>query len=374
MEENVNTPAASSEDASPATPSTPPAASGVESPATGQQQTQTPAPPSQLELLRGSSGRTIFALQKDARYYRQALDRNPYMGRAERVGLDNLILKTEMEIDAAITRAEKGEREAQAKAGEEMMAEQMAEQGIVPDLPSEGHPLAVPETLTNSQKQQASEWAEDIGRIGKSAGIGASELEAAFHYAIDADLNGPGGITGENPEESYSVLLTRFGKAGAEAIILDAQAMVRKLGAHARAWLDEPIDMMGAKRGNQPAILQTLAELHRGSFRLNPESARKQIQTLRASELYQKGDPTTVAKMRALHLVVEQAEKRAARGNAPKQPRPTITSGPPTQSAKAKVEARIKELRSHPAYFDKSHASHKEVVAQVSALYGQLGS
>ncbi|HET9926693.1 MAG TPA: hypothetical protein VFS98_21435 [Methylomirabilota bacterium] len=30
------------------------------------------------------------------------------------------------------------------------------------------------------------------------------------------------------------------------------------------------------------------------------------------------------------------------------------------------------ELRTHPAYFDRNHKSHKEIVQQVSDLYSQL--
>ncbi len=80
---------------------------------------------------------------------------------------------------------------------------------------------------------------------------------------------------------------------------------------------------------------------------------------------YWSGQPTAVAEVKALRA---RASGTAGTASA-SQPKVQVPAAP---TGKQAVEAKIKELRSHPAYFNRDHASHKEVVEQVSRLYSQL--
>jgi hypothetical protein len=93
------------------------------------------------------------------------------------------------------------------------------------------------------------------------------------------------------------------------------------------------------------------------------------LKRLRASKEYQSGDRTAVNRMRLLSAIAARGQN-AETASASKGTGAAKRASAPSQSQK--LEARIKELRTHVAYADGSHPSHKEVAARVTALYEQL--
>lgn len=228
----------------------------------------------------------------------------------------------------------------------------------------EGYKLEIPTDLNREQQEIAQGYAQDIGLIAAEAGIPAEQAQDLMAYAFDQDLAGVEGVDGSNATETISVLTNRYGKEATDRLIADSVAAVRRLGPSVKAWLETP-DEFGRSLGNLPAVILTLAAHQRGDVRLSPAAAEREIRKLRQGKLYASGDPLTVDRVKLLSRV-------AARGQESNELALPKRGPAPTPSAQEKIQARIKELKTLPSYWDASHASHKEIVNQVASLYAQL--
>jgi hypothetical protein len=215
--------------------------------------------------------------------------------------------------------------------------------------------------VSAEHRAEAEQFAADMGAIAADVGIPAEEAQTLYDYAVDLGLTSTQGLNLNNQEECLQSLHTQYGPNVSAAIVRDAQAAVRRLGQNVAAYLN----VTGL--GNAPSVLLTLAEFHRGTTKLSKDAAMRELTKLRGSKEFQSGQRYAVDRGRLLSAIAHRGDRNELK--APNQVVPSART-----QARSKIEARIKELRSHPAYFDRSHASHKEVVAQVSELYGQLGT
>lgn len=243
----------------------------------------------------------------------------------------------------------------------------------------EPHQITVEAPVSAQYSETAGEYAKDGEAIALAAGIPIPEMQTVFNFISDLAIEAvsrdeqaalmPGQFPGPdlaNRQACETTIHRRYGNMASE-IIRQAQEAYRNLPKDVQRWLDHDSGD-GRVLTNHPAVIAGLALWRSGYSKLTPEAAEKELKVLRSSKTYLQGDNLTKDKIRMLGYI-------AARGKSGDANIPFTkpTKGVPA-TAKAKVEAKIKDLRTHPAYFDRNHASHKEVVAQVSELYGQLGT
>ena len=151
-----------------------------------------------------------------------------------------------------------------------------------------------------------------------------------------------------------TALKMRYG-AAADGIVRDAQAAVKRLGVNVARYLDE------TSAGNAPGVLIALAEFHRGSTRLSPEAAQKELTKLRSSKEFWAGERYAVDRARLLANI-------AARGTSREMAMPTKQ----TPVAKSAAQSELEKLRRDPSYFDRYAPNHKVVAARVAELMKQI--
>jgi hypothetical protein len=222
----------------------------------------------------------------------------------------------------------------------------------------------------------AGEYREDVQQMVKDGGVDAVAAEAVMHYvmgehadAIAKDSQGAlsqGQIPGpdlSSQSQCMTYLQRQFGTMAPE-IVRQAQQAFKSLPADVQQYLDWD-NGDGQVLTNSPHLLVALSLHNSGYTKMNREQAEKEIATLSAKP---KRDALDMAKLKIARHVASRGQsadhakltKALAERGAPKVP-------------VSEIDKRIKELRTHPAYFSKDHASHKEVVAQVSELYAQKG-
>ena len=229
----------------------------------------------------------------------------------------------------------------------------------------QGYELEIDETITGTNREEAAEYAADLGLLGRDAGLSQDVTQSLFDLVADLELTDTSGTNGCNPDETMTVLSNRYGADAAKQLVADCQSAVKKLGPAIRDYLDMPLDAMGARLGNAPSVIIALAHLHRGDLSLTPAQAQAEVKKLRQSKGYTAGDRAIVDRVRVLSRIAARGQTNELKG--PNQFVPSAK----TQGRK-QIESKLAELRRSPAYFDKSRPEHREVVAQVQALYSQL--
>ena len=228
-----------------------------------------------------------------------------------------------------------------------------------------GYELTVDETITGTDREEATEYAADVGLLGRDAGLSQDVTQGLFDLVADLQLTDTSGVNGCNSDETLAMLSNRYGVEAAKRLIADCQAAVKKLGPGIRQYLDQPMDAMGARLGNMPSVVIALAHLHRGDLNLTPAQAQAEITKLRQSKGYVGGDRATVDRVRVLSRIAARGQSRELKG--PNQVVPSAKSQ--TQSA---TKQELTRLQADPAYIRRDHPGHKAVVARVKELYAQL--
>jgi hypothetical protein len=108
-------------------------------------------------------------------------------------------------------------------------------------------------------------------------------------------------------------------------------------------------------------VLLRLAEYYRGSTKLSPEVAAKELARVRADKAFWNGDKYLVDRARLLGTI-------AARGTSREMPMPTK----PTPAAKSAAQSELEKLRRDPSYFDGYAPNHRVVAARVAELMRQI--
>jgi hypothetical protein len=229
----------------------------------------------------------------------------------------------------------------------------------------QGYELTVDDTITGTNRDEAAAFAGDVGQLGRDAGLSHDTTQSLFDLVADLELTDTSGVNGSNPDETMTVLSNRYGAAAAKQLVADCQSAVKRLGPAIRQYLDQPLDAMGARLGNAPSVIVALAHLHRGDLNLTPAQAQSEVTKLRRSKGYTAGDRAIVDRVRVLSRIATRGQKNELKG--PSHAVPNTKS-----QGRKQVENKIAELRRSPAYFDRSRPEHREVVAQVQALYSQL--
>src|SRR5262249_57214467 len=229
----------------------------------------------------------------------------------------------------------------------------------------QGYELEIEETITGTHREEATEYAADLGLLGREAGLSQDTTQSLFDLVADLELTDTSGVNGCNPDETMTVLSNRYGAEAAKQLVADCQSAVKRLGPAIRDYLDQPLDAMGARLGNAPSVIIALAHLHRGDLNLTPAQAQSEVTKLRQSKGYTAGDRAIVDRVRVLSRIAARGQTNELKG--PNQFVPSAK----TQGRK-QIESKLAELRRSQAYFDKSRPEHREVVAQVQALYSQL--
>jgi hypothetical protein len=224
--------------------------------------------------------------------------------------------------------------------------------------------LEVPDTLTESQKEVAAGYAEDVAAIATDAGIGQDEAQVILDTARDiAATIMPNGDEPNlaNADECMSVMHSRWGEVATKELIADSNKAVARLGKDVEAWLNQPNEF-GEQIGNSPAAVFALAMWQRGYTRMSPEKAASEVARLRGTKEYQSGDKKYTD---AVALV----SKIAARGQSRElaMPRPTAPAARPA------IQQEIDKIRQNPDYTSMDSKKRAPLVARVNALYAQLG-
>jgi hypothetical protein len=204
-------------------------------------------------------------------------------------------------------------------------------------------------------RAEAEQYAADVGVIAAEQGIPAEEAQTIFDCAVDISLsNQQAGLDLQNVNACRAALEHRYG-TNAQGIVRDAVAAVKRLGPDVAAYLDHT----GA--GNDPGVLLTLAEFYRGTTRLSPEAAAKELAKVRADKNFWNGDKYLVDRARLLGTI-------AARSSSRELPMPTKQM--PAEKSGAQKE--LDKLRMDPSYFDRYAPNHKVVAARVAELMKQI--
>jgi hypothetical protein len=179
------------------------------------------------------------------------------------------------------------------------------------------------------------------------------------------------GVDTANKQQCISWMERRWGRELAQKIISNAQAQYKKLSPQTQRWLDTN---HGDNRllSNHPAILFGLHMLHQGVGRLSKQKAEEWIKAIQTDANYEPGNKLNVDTVRLLRYVASAGDAKELPAKSKEQKHGDFLREVKSKMPKGQIESRIKELRTHPAYFDKSHKSHKEVVQQVSDLYSKI--
>jgi hypothetical protein len=136
-----------------------------------------------------------------------------------------------------------------------------------------------------------------------------------------------------------------------------------------REWIDRDVDGTGRRIGNHPDLVVGLAL--RAFAQLSPEAAQRDLDQIRKSPAYAQGDKLAVAKARMLNIVLAQGQSKGDKSVGKFTP-PSTRKDFAVQPAGQQIQKQIDSLRRDPGYSDRYAANHKELVAQVSALYRRL--
>lgn len=272
------------------------------------------------------------------------------------------------------------------------------------------------ELVPEPYKEIAAGYTEDMKGIARDAGIPVAEAEVLLHFivggaveAVTHDVENtalaPGQVPGvdlSNKQQCMSYITRKYGKE-APILIEKAVAAFKRLPKSAQDYLDHDRGT-GELLTNSPHVILGLAMRELGYTRLTRDGAQRELTALdkkgaplsdaesrRMSEL--NGKAAQLAALKATLSPAEVSELARLRARGPlsafdldkrKILRHIISRGNSSDHkgltkalqdkrapkvGKTGIEKQIAELRTHPAYFDASHASHKEVVAQVSELY-----
>jgi hypothetical protein len=217
--------------------------------------------------------------------------------------------------------------------------------------------IRVPIRCRRRIERKPSTSRRDAAEIGREAGIDQPTMQTLYDFITDVQVTcGVPDLDLSNPTECVNVLHNQYG-AEADAIIRDAKAGAKMLGAKGRMYLD------ATGLGNAPSVLVALAHFYRGDFKLSPESAQAELTKLRSSKGYQAGERSPVDRGRLLGMLATRA------GGDLLPPKPQRGGG----SAKPQdTNAELTKLRMDPAYWDKSAPNHKATVARVHELMKEL--
>ncbi len=268
-----------------------------------------------------------------------------------------LQIKPVLDADKKQQESAKGEQQQQPENQQHDFAR---EGGFHLELPS-----YIPQSAVTEDSVQA---IDEYSVLARELNIPPDAAQQLLEVAVDGFLDLPEGFTpGLNPSETTTILVNTWGR-DYEANLKIVHEAVKQLGPKVAAWLNTPRGPEERLLGNDPSVIQALFAFGRGWTRISPANAQERLDRIMSDRKhpYWSGDKAAIAEVKALRA-------RAGGGNAgtARSSRPEVKLPPPPTS-KAAVEAKIKELRSHPAYFSQDHASHKEVVEQVSRLYAQL--
>jgi hypothetical protein len=236
--------------------------------------------------------------------------------------------------------------------------------------------LSVRVPMSQAHEAVARELAEDFTAIAKDANIPVDELQPLFDFAISDALEyiskdeqgalSQGQVPGPDlasRQQCENYIRRRYGKE-ADGVLAHARQAFMKLPMDVRAFLDsgpEPLT-------NHPSVIAALWMWNAGFSKLNPKQAKAELARVLSDK---NQDNVSRDRARFLRILASADSKRdlSIKSRAQKQREADKAMRSGLQSTQ--IEKRIAELRTHPAYLDKSHASHKEVVQQVSDLYAQ---
>ncbi len=272
--------------------------------------------------------------------------------------------KSNLQIKPALDSFDGGKGKQPAKGEQEQPPENQQT-----DFPTEGgYDLQIPSYIPQSAVTEESvEAIDQFSVLARELSIPPDAAQLLLETAVDAYLDLPDGMTpGLNPSETTTILVNTWG-ADYTANLKVVHEAVKALGPKVAAYLNTPRGVEGRLMGNDPSVIAALFAYGRGWTRLSPDHAQKRLDRIMADPKspYWSGQPTAVAEVKALRARAS-GTAGTARNSKPEVKVPAAPTG------KAAVEAKIKELRAHPAYFNRDHASHKEVVEQVSRLYASL--
>lgn len=230
--------------------------------------------------------------------------------------------------------------------------------------------LEVPDTLTPSQREAATGYAQDVALIATEHQIPQEEATVIYETAMDiAATIMPSGEEPDlaNVEECMAVMNNRWGATEVKSLVADAAKAVERLSPDVKAWLNTPNEL-GEKIGNSPAAVYALAMYQRGYTRMSPEKAAAEVARLRGLPQYQKGERMFTDHVALLSKIASRGQSREL--SMPAKAKPAIQS--PSEIGRAKLEGELKTLRLDAAYSDRYAANHKQVVARVQAIMSEL--
>jgi hypothetical protein len=221
-------------------------------------------------------------------------------------------------------------------------------------------------------------YTEDATDIAREAGIPMSEMSLIYNHVMSGVVDmvardeGAGLAQGQIPgpnlnnrDECESRLRRQYGSM-TESVVKQAAEGFARLPKSVQKYLDTPMED-GSLLTNHPAVVTGLWLWHSGYSRLSPEAAGKELATLRQSKAYMQKDGLTLAKTQMLASIVAQGHARAGK----MQPAP-VKAAKVAPSAKSKLETELRSLQLDPSYTDKSRPNHRQVLARVQAIFGEL--
>ena len=140
---------------------------------------------------------------------------------------------------------------------------------------------------------------------------------------------------------------------------------MKRLSPAIRAYLDQPMDAMGARLGDMPAVIIAPAHLHRGDLNLSPAQAQAEIKKLRGDKAYVTGDRATVDRVRVLSRI-------ASRGDRNEVPMRSHAVPNTKSQGRGKLEAEAEQIRLDKGYWDKAAPNHRALQARMAELMQQL--
>lgn len=286
-----------------------------------------------------------------SREWRQLTERRSHLD-AERTGL---------QLKPVIERKDESQSESKSKGAPQPSESQH-------DFKTDhGYALEVPSMMPESEITEESTIAiEEYSVLSKEMGLAPDAAQMLLETVVESHLSLPEGMTpAVNRAESLSVLHTLWGNQFDQNLKL-VQDVV-KANPKLAHWLNVQRGAEQRALGDDPSVLVSLLAFAKGWHKVTPAQAETRLQKILndSKSPYWAGEPNLVAEVRALRA---RASGTAGTASAVKQ----AVKAPAAPSGRAAVEARIKELKTSPAYWSRDHASHREVVDQVSQLYAQL--
>jgi hypothetical protein len=240
-----------------------------------------------------------------------------------------------------------------------------------------GEEIATYDLVPAQYKELADTYHADAVAIAKDAGIEAGEMEVMLHLALGGAMEAVSkdmgaalqvgqvpGVDLSNKQACVTHLTRKYGATEGQHIIARAQAEFAKLPQSVRDYLDNDSGT-GELLTNSPHVLLALAMRNLGWTNMSKDRAEAELERMKGKPL----NAFDIEKRRVLGHIVSRGQS----GDNKKLTQALETKRASKPTPTAGIEKRIKELRTHPAYFNRDHKSHKEIVQQVSELYAQLG-